>query len=461
MKKKYVYSLVIVGILILGVLAIGTGYGLWLSTKDNSGKNATTLQCFKIYFSNEDTIKISNIKPVLNEEGKETSPHTITITNICNEVKEIQLRLNILNDTTANLNSLIIDTTGAIEKSENYYKDLDNAKTTNNQVSQSKLIGTMTIEPDQTIRTNIKIWFDEKKAYDITSENIFSAQFELVDKDTSLKPTFAENILLENPDVTSKTTPDFSALATTNEGLLMLTENSKNSYYFRGDVQNNYVLFADQIWRIIRINEDNSVRLILNKPASYINYSNYVNSKDYTGLKYIYNNELTDNTINAYLINWYNENILTKNLDKYIALSNFCNDSTNYINYYHTYFNGYDRIVNKKTPSITCPTTTMDFGGSIEQKVGLITADEVALAGGVYNTENYNYYLYNGESFFTMTPSEYYNYRSYILKVNNNGAIITSPTNERAGVRPVINIESTVTVSGQGTIDNPFVIDLE
>lgn len=461
MKKKYVYSLVIVGILILGVLAIGTGYGLWLSTKESNGKNATTLQCFKIYFSNEDTVKISNIKPVLNEEGKETSPHTITITNICNEEKEIQLRLNILNDTTANLNSLIIDTTGAIEKNETYYKDLENAKTSDNQVSQSKLIGTMTITPNQTIRTNIKIWFDEKKAYDITSEDIFSAQFELVDKDASLKPTFAENILLENPDVFSKETPNFSTIATTNEGLLMLSENAKTSYYFRGNVQNNYVLFADQIWRIIKINEDNSVRLILNKPVSYINYSDYVNSKDYTGLKYIYNNELIDNTVNAYLINWYNENILTKNLDKYIALSSFCNDSTNYTNYYHTYFYGFDRIANKKSPSIACPTTTMDFGGKIEQKVGLITADEVSLAGGVYNTENFNYYLYNGESFFTMTPSEYYNYRSYIFTVNNNGALVTSPTNEQAGVRPVINIQSTVTVSGQGTIDNPYIIDLE
>ncbi len=461
MKKKYVYSLVIIGILILSLLIIGTGYGLWLSTKDTDSKNATTLQCFKIYFSTDDTIKISNIKPILNEEGKETSPHTITITNICQEEKEIQLRLNVLNETTTDINSLVINTTGAIEKNEHYYKDLDNSKTTNESAIYSKLIGTMKVEPGKTVRTNVKLWFDEKKSYEITKEDIFVAQLEIVDKDSSVKPTFSENILLENPDFASKEAPNFAVAATTDQGLYLLTENNKNTYYFRGNAQNNYVSFADQLWRIVRINSDNSVRLILNKPISYLNYSEFVNSQDYTGLKYVYNNELIDNTINNYLINWYNENILSKNLDKYVSASPFCNDSTNYINYYHTYFYGYDRLVTNKIPTTICPETTIDFGGTIEQKIGLITADEVALAGGVYMLENYNYYLSNGEPFFTMTPSEYYNYGAYIFTVSENGAITSKLTNQPSGVRPVININSTATISGQGTIDNPFVIDLD
>ena len=34
------------------------------------------------------------------------------------------------------------------------------------------------------------------------------------------------------------------------------------SYYYRGDVKNNWVSFAGFLWQVIRVNGDNSVRLI-------------------------------------------------------------------------------------------------------------------------------------------------------------------------------------------------------
>ena len=56
MKKKYIFSLVVISIMFLFVLTIGTGYGLWVATKESTEKSATTLNCFKVYFSNWDTI---------------------------------------------------------------------------------------------------------------------------------------------------------------------------------------------------------------------------------------------------------------------------------------------------------------------------------------------------------------------------------------------------------------------
>ena len=110
---------------------------------------------------------------------------------------------------------------------------------------------------------------------------------------------------------------------------------------------------------------------------------------------------------------------------------------------------------------MTCPTTNADFGGTYKQKIGLITADEVAIAGGVYNTNNYNYYLSNGESFFTMTGAEYNNLTAYMFIVTNTGSISTAPTTSSYGIRPVINLEPTLTVSGSGTTENPYTIDIE
>ena len=48
------------------------------------------------------------------------------------------------------------------------------------------------------------------------------------------------------------------------EALLASTEDDYGtSYYFRGDVKNNYVEFANKCWRIVRIGGDNTAKLIL------------------------------------------------------------------------------------------------------------------------------------------------------------------------------------------------------
>ncbi len=57
-------------------------------------------------------------------------------------------------------------------------------------------------------------------------------------------------------------TPDFSKVATTDEGIYSAVDDYGTSYYFRGVVENNYVKFAGAYWRIIRINGDGTIRMI-------------------------------------------------------------------------------------------------------------------------------------------------------------------------------------------------------
>ena len=45
-------------------------------------------------------------------------------------------------------------------------------------------------------------------------------------------------------------------------GLYQAEDDTGNTYYFRGDVKNNYVSFAGYIWRVVRVNGNGSVRLI-------------------------------------------------------------------------------------------------------------------------------------------------------------------------------------------------------
>lgn len=462
MKKKYVFALVLIGLMLTLTLTLGTGYGLYVSTSEAADeKTATTLNCFKAYFSHTSEIEMKNIDPILNEEGEESSPYTLTVTNICEAEKELQIRLNILDDTTVDTKALTITAAGNIEKETILYKNLQNAKTESKNVLQSKLIGKIKIKPNETIRTNIKLWFDEKKAPDIKSDEIFKAKFELIDTESSIKPSFAEQIINSEAQIEKKAKPIFSNAAYQAEGLFIQTTEEGNYYYYRGVVNNNYVKFANQNWRIVGINPDNSVKLILEKSAATMHYSDKTNAMDYAGLRYIYNNVTINNNVNTYLLNWYKTNITDRGFDKYVSTSVFCNDSSYFVSGYHTYFNGYTRLITKKEPTMTCPTTKADFGGEYSQKIGLITADEVAYAGGLYNTPNYNYYLYNGENFFTMTGAEFYNYNSYLFIVTNTGAINKAPTNYVYGIRPVINLAANLTVSGAGTQTNPYIIDTE
>ena len=79
-------------------------------------------------------------------------------------------------------------------------------------------------------------------------------------------------------------TPDFSKTSCTSKtyngtartcgeetvGIYEETTSKGKTYYYRGDVENNYLVFADKYWRIIRINEDGTVRIIYSGEKSEV-----------------------------------------------------------------------------------------------------------------------------------------------------------------------------------------------
>ena len=101
--------------------------------------------------------------------------------------------------------------------------------------------------------------------------------------------------------------------------------------------------------------------------------------------------------------------------------------------------------------------------GMSKYKIGLITADEVAYAGGVYWSSNINsnYYLYTGSRYWTMSPGSFENGGGYMYNIifSNTGIVIYSGVSNPYGVRPVINLNPNVEViSGNGTSTSPYVI---
>ena len=218
--------------------------------------------------------------------------------------------------------------------------------------------------------------------------------------------------------------------------------------------------------KINRVNSNNERQVY----ANYISYS----SASYEGIR----ENTADSNAKKVIDNWYKTNIMDKNLNSYITDNYFCNDrslaTNNYGDGYNlvptTIFSIYTRLYGNynKIVTLTCEKTdkfsvSANIGnGKLTYPIALITADEVALAGGRSTYKNENYYLRTNNYWFTMSP--------FAFQQNNAFALVwrVFPSGELSewgyvgniyDIRPVINLNSNVSIkSGDGTMENPYKI---
>ena len=97
--------------------------------------------------------------------------------------------------------------------------------------------------------------------------------------------------------------------------------------------------------------------------------------------------------------------------------------------------------------------------GALTYPVGLLTADEVTLAGGGTGG-NGVYYLYTGGDYWTMTPEKLDNAGSRNFFIREYGDLITDMSYSTKGVRPVISLKHSIKfeLGGDGTPTNPYVV---
>ena len=91
--------------------------------------------------------------------------------------------------------------------------------------------------------------------------------------------------------------------------------------------------------------------------------------------------------------------------------------------------------------------------------IGLVTADEAALAGVTWNNQKESY-LNTGQTYWTMSPYGFSGSNAYVFYVNSYGCLYHSSVDWTGpDVRPVINLKANVTIlSGDGSLETPFVI---
>ena len=300
----------------------------------------------------------------------------------------------------------------------------------------------------------------------------------------------------------------------TTEALLASTEDDYGtSYYFRGAVTNNYVEFANKCWRIVRVGGDGSVKLILHNdntagaanPCSSANNSTSAAFARYSGTTYKsgFNTNYDDNayvgfmygavgasdyatthantnnsTILTNLETWYTNNL--KDYADKIADTVWCNDKTNVtdttFNPWNlsnvnglgygtnvTYYGATQRLVSRNNsaggtgPSLKCNGEL----SKITSKVGLITADEIAFSGLIFGNYNHSTYLQEntGTNWWWSLSPYYFNGNNAYVWFVFSGRLNGNSVNADYGVRPVISLISSTNVTGDGTSENPFIVE--
>ena len=295
-------------------------------------------------------------------------------------------------------------------------------------------------------------------------------------------------------------------------GVYAAEDDLGTSYYFRGNVQNNYVYFANNWFRIIRINGDGTIRMIYtgnpndSSSQEYISESAYNSSyNDNAYVGYMYGSagsstyeathaNTNDSTIKRVIDTWYQNNL--SSYSTYIVDAIYCNDRE-VVNV--TYgsgtttatYNGNGAGTNRSAyaslkrnhidhnPTLKCTNNNDKFtvsntlgNGALTNPIGLPTTDEIVMSGASaydLNTSSYitnnSYYLYpaNGNYlYWTMTPFAYTGDGAFVDIVFNFGDVRSYiSVNDNRALRPVVTLLSNAISGGDGTVGNPFYVNEE
>ena len=371
------------------------------------------------------------------------------------------------------------------------------------------IVETKEVNSETTYHYTLEIEFVETNADQNHNENKeFSGRVivEFAEEGILLK----DQILADNPTIDNSRSGEITGVLTDNTtGTLFTAEDDYGtSYLYAGDVDNNWVSFAGFYWRIIRINGDGSIRMIYSGDSSSgpvetgeatqigtSVFNEQQNDNAYVG--YMYGTpgsssyeethaNINDSTIKTVLDTWYEENLLS--YTNYISTeAGFCNDrsvnTTDEVwlendtklgfNINRTAYGPHGRfyaafLADTQIPNLKCSKIETDLftvyksnhgNKMLENPIGMITMDEIILAGGFARSVNNLYYLYTNQNYWTMSSAIFSPSTAFVFRARSDGNYDSAGVFMEHGIRPVINLDKNITLSsGNGTMSDPYVV---
>ena len=511
-SKKIIVILIIVLIILVGVASTYAWF-TWSST-NNTSLTMSIGELADVTFSSGNDISTSTLAPVFNYTDGERTTFSINnktdteisykillnITSIADELKSSSLKYKLLNNNTV-------------------VAEGDFSNITSNS-STSIYNGTLS---NGSVSFTFYLYIDGNEENDLSMMGKSLSGNLMVEERNPALDTLNKLNSLNSTIVLASDTPDFTTVSGSNgeysngntglgdgtKGIYATQDDLGTSYYFRGAVDNNYVYFANFYWRIIRINGDGTIRMIYAGSSPYENGYDDSSSRDMdigdskfntstddnTYVGYMTgtpnattydetHSNTTDSTIKAFVDEWYSGVIFNQGFENYVADAIYCNDrSVVEIEDFSLTGNGIGSLTDtgygatkrneiERKPSLICHQKNDKFttneetdlgNGKLTYPIGLITADEAAMAGvmawridGIGEPiSNSNTYLYNGNKIWTMSPS-IFNANVYLMIFDIAHIESYNIDNPELAVRPVISLKYDAITSGNGTLDNPF-----
>ena len=519
MNKKSITILVVC--LIVSVMSVSLAF--FSAGIIGNGKNVSVnAKELTINFDNNNEIASGIIEPGW------SSTNTFSVENKSKASFTYDIVLKNYKNTTKTNGYLVYKITSTNGYNMTEYKDMpkDGENTYDLVIARG-----ITIEPGSSNKQSYTLeikYLDSTEDQSIDMGSTVTGSLYIVESTTNENNPYTEGtlgyqIMEDNTNIKERT--DFSkAYTDTNIGTMYKAkEENADVYYFAGDARNNWVKFGtfntdktiykgwgtfennytyhvydsmsectnasefnsnceaftlwkkgDPIyWRIIRTDKDGGVKLLYHG-NSYESESTYIAGNE------SYSVNCTTNGINCIDYNnsnakikidkWFNENLI--NYSKYInPEASYCNDKSIYnSDDTWTYFSGNYRLAQTKNPTLNCNSKDV-----IKTNIALITADEVAFAGGVYGIKNDKvwYYLNNKNNpsinhvgeWWSMTGDAYNDTYSTIqtiepARIGYEGFISSHSVLYNAkSFRPVITLNGeNLWKSGDGSASNPYEI---
>ena len=288
-----------------------------------------------------------------------------------------------------------------------------------------------------------------------------------------------------------RTGADFTVVANnlnraTQEGLFEAIDEHGTTYFFRGTHElNNNVIFAEHQWKILRIEGNGNIRLIYNGICPdndcIINDSNAgaqatignhtFNSSaahnrligymfgDVSGTFEQQHSNLNSSRAKEFVDEWFDNNITGDSRLLVVNDTVFCVDRSlelgSGIGADVTTYATESRISGTGIPILICPREE----DRLTLPVGLITSDEANMAGSRAGLNNLDFFLRTGQWYWTMSPRAFNGTIGTVFGISAGGnSIAANGVSASNAFRPVLSLNSEVTVTGDGSEDNPFVV---
>ena len=212
MKRKYIIALVIIFIIFLACLFVFSEYRKYKLNQTYGEALTLVTEELSINYINGNKIKVNN----------ETEKIEFSVTNHSNDTKYYYVKLtNVLNADEASY---------TLKSNNQVFESFSSS------FSKTLLGSRIEIKPQETHRYTM----------DISNPLKNTLTFEIETDIEEIDNSFASVILQNNTILESQE----------ENGLIRKAEQDGDVYYFRGKVENNYVMFANQMWRIVKINEE-------------------------------------------------------------------------------------------------------------------------------------------------------------------------------------------------------------